>query len=162
MSNKRYLNDLDKIDIRLLSCLQENARISNVALAERVPLSPAPCLRRVRDLEASGVIRGYVTLLNPDALGLEVSTFIQVSLEKQIGNALRIFEETIESYPEVMECYLMTGSSDYLLRVVVSDLKALQVFIVDRLARIPQVSNIRSSVTLKQVKYKTALPIDLA
>lgn len=154
--------DMDKIDYRLLSCLQKNARISNVALAESISLSPAPCLRRVRDLETSGVIRGYVTLLNPEALGLEVSTFIQVSLEKQIGSALRIFEETIESYPEVMECYLMTGSSDYLLRVVVSDLKALQVFIVDRLASIPQVSNIRSSVTLKQVKYKTALPIDLA
>lgn len=159
MRNKLAKTNLDKIDIRLLARLQDNARISNVALAESVPLSPAPCLRRVRDLEASGVIRGYATLLHPEALGLDVSAFIQISLDKQIGSALRTFEETIDGYPEVMECYLMTGSSDYLLRVVVSDLKALQVFVVDRLARIPHVSNIRSSVTLKQVKYKTALPI---
>ncbi|MGE5385759.1 MAG: Lrp/AsnC family transcriptional regulator [Betaproteobacteria bacterium] len=153
---------LDAIDLRLLERLQGDARISNVALAEVANLSPAPCLRRVRDLEASGVIRGYVGLLDPEALGLHVSMFIQVSLEKQIGSALKTFEETIESYPEVMECYLMTGDSDYLLRVVGRDLKALQHFIVDRLARIPNVSNIRSSVTLKQVKYKTALPIELA
>ncbi len=153
---------LDAIDLRLLERLQTDARISNVALAESSNLSPAPCLRRVRDLEASGVIRGYVSLLDPEALGLDVSMFIQVSLEKQIGSALKTFEETIESYPEVMECYLMTGDSDYLLRVVGRDLKALQHFIVDRLARIPNVSNIRSSVTLKQVKYKTALPIELA
>lgn len=161
MRNKKPSLDLDEIDIRLLNRLQTDARISNVALAESVNLSPAPCLRRVRDLESAGIIRRYATLLNPEELGLEVSTFIQVSLEKQIGSALSIFEAAIEDYPEVMECYLMTGGSDYLLRVVVPDLKALQTFIVERLARIPHVSNIHSSVTLKQVKYKTALPIDL-
>lgn len=155
-------NQLDTIDLRLLERLQGDARVSNVALADSVHLSPAPCLRRVRDLESAGVIRGYVTLLDPDALGLDISMFIQVSLEKQVGDALRCFEETIATYPEVMECYLMTGAFDYLLRVVGRDLKALQGFIVDRLARIPNVSNICSSVTLKQVKYKTALPIDLA
>lgn len=162
MSNKHNNVDLDATDLRLLERLQGDARISNVALAESAHLSPAPCLRRVRDLEATGVIRGYVTLLNPETLGLHVSMFIQISLEKQVGNALQTFEETIAGYPEVMECYLMTGDSDYLLRVVGSDLKAMQSFIVDRLARIPNVSNIRSSVTLKQVKYQTALPIELA
>lgn len=161
MSNKFNTANLDATDLRLLERLQGDARISNVALAESAHLSPAPCLRRVRDLEACGVIRAYVALLNPEAIGLHVSMFIQVSLEKQIGNALQTFEETIASYPEVMECYLMTGDYDYLLRVVASDLKALQHFIVDRLACIPNVSNIHSSVTLKQVKYKTALPIDL-
>ena len=159
MGNKHINIELDEIDIRLLSRLQADARISNVALAESVNLSPAPCLRRVRELETAGVIRSYVTLLDPEELGLEVSTFIQVSLEKQIGSALQQFEDAIKNYPEVMECYLMTGGYDYLLRVVVPDLKALQTFIVDRLARIPHVSNIHSSVTLKQVKYKTALPI---
>ncbi|MBS1196891.1 MAG: ArsR family transcriptional regulator [Proteobacteria bacterium] len=159
MGNKNINIELDEIDIRLLNRLQADARISNVALAESVNLSPAPCLRRVRELEIAGVIRSYVTLLDPEALGLEVSTFIQVSLEKQIGSALQLFEDAIKNYPEVMECYLMTGGYDYLLRVVVPDLKALQTFIVDRLARIPHVSNIHSSVTLKQVKYKTALPI---
>ena len=160
MRNKRKLPEFDQFDIRLLNRLQNDARISNVALSEAANLSPAPCLRRVRDLEAAGVIRGYVTLLDPEALGLDVSVFIQVSLEKQVGQTLRTFEETIERYPEVMECYLMTGDSDYLLRVVARDLKALQGFIVDRLAKIPHVASIRSSITLKQVKYKTALPID--
>ena len=160
MRNKRKLPEFDQFDIRLLNRLQNDARITNVALAEAANLSPAPCLRRVRDLEAAGVIRGYVTLLDPEALGLDVSVFIQVSLEKQVGQALRTFEETIEGYPEVMECYLMTGDSDYLLRVVAPDLKALQGFIVDRLAKIPHEACIRSSITLKQVKYKTALPID--
>lgn len=161
MSNNREAFKLDPVDLRLLSQLQGDARITNVALAESANLTPAPCLRRVRDLETAGVIRGYVTLLDPEAVGLNVSVFIQVSLEKQVGSALRTFEETIGGYPEVMECYLMTGDADYLLRVVAVDLKALQSFIVDRLACIPNVANIRSSMTLKEVKYKTALPIGL-
>ncbi len=162
MSNIREESSLDPTDLRLLDHLQTDARITNVALAESASLSPAPCLRRVRDLEAAGVIRGYATLLDPEALGLHVSAFIQISLEKQVVNALRNFEETIASYPEVMECYLMTGDSDYLLRVVAHDLKGLQSLIVDRLARLPNVANIRSSIALKQVKYKTALPLGLS
>ena len=161
MRNISTTFDMDAIDLRLLNRLQGDARATNVALAESISLSPAPCLRRVRDLESAGVIRGYVTLIDPEAVGLHVSVFIQVSLEKQVANALKIFEETIDSYPEVMECYLMTGDPDYLLRVVAKDLKALQSFIVDRLACLPNVANIRSSMALKQVKYKTALPIDL-
>lgn len=159
MRNNQQQNPLDATDLRLLDQLQTDARSTNVALAERINLSPAPCLRRVRELEAAGVIRGYVTLIDPEAVGLHVSVFIQVSLEKQVANALRHFEETIASYPEVMECYLMTGDSDYLLRVVATDLKALQFFIVERIAGLPNVANIRSSMALKQVKYKTALPI---
>ena len=162
MSNIREESSLDPTDLRLLDHLQTDARITNVALAESASLSPAPGLRRVRDLEAAGVIRGYATLLDPEALGLHVSAFIQISLEKQVVNALRNFEETIASYPEVMECYLMTGDSDYLLRVVAHDLKGLQSLIVDRLARLPNVANIRSSIALKQVKYKTALPLGLS
>ena len=162
MSNIREESSLDPTDLRLLDHLQTDARITNVALAESASLSPAPCLRRVRDLEAAGVIRGYATLLDPEALGLHVSAFIQISLEKQVVNALRNFEETIAGYPEVRECYLMTGDSDYLLRVVAHDLKGLQSLIVDRLARLPNVANIRSSIALKQVKYKTALPLGLS
>ena len=162
MSNILEESSLDPTDLRLLDHLQTDARITNVALAESASLSPAPCLRRVRDLEAAGVIRGYATLLDPEALGLHVSAFIQISLEKQVVNALRNFEETIAGYPEVMECYLMTGDSDYLLRVVAHDLKGLQSLIVDRLARLPNVANIRSSIALKQVKYKTALPLGLS
>ncbi len=160
VSNKRSVAALGATGCRLLELLQADARITNVALADAVNLSPAPCLHRVRDLEAAGVIRGYVTLLDPETVGLDVSTSIQVSLEKQVGSALQVFEAAIDAWPEVMECYLMTGDSDYLLRVVVPDLKALQSFIVDRLARIPNVSNIRSSVAIKQIKYKTALPVE--
>lgn len=159
MGNKPLGRALDRTDFRILARLQDDARATNVALAETANLSPAPCLRRVRELEGAGVIRRYVTLIDPEKLGLDVSVFIQVSLEKQVESGLRVFEQTILKYPEVMECYLMTGDADYLLRVVVSDLKALQEFIVDRLARIPGVSNIRSSLALKQVKYKTALPL---
>ncbi len=162
MSNNREKPAIDATDLRLLARLQDDARITNVALAESANLSPAPCLRRVRELEAAGIIRGHVTLLDPEAVGLHVSMFIQISLDKQVGNALRAFEQLIASYPEVMECYLMTGDSDYLLRVVAADLNALQHFIVDRLACIPNVAHIRSSVTLKQVKYKTALPLGLS
>jgi Lrp/AsnC family leucine-responsive transcriptional regulator len=150
---------LDAIDARILAQLQENARLTNVELAARIGLSPSPCLARVRALEQSGLIDRYVTLLDPQKLGLNVSVFIHVSLEKQNEQALERFEAAIGAYPEVMECYLMTGDSDYLLRVVVADVPALERFIVDRLTKIPGVANIRSSFALKQVKYQTTLPL---
>jgi Lrp/AsnC family leucine-responsive transcriptional regulator len=153
------MHDLDGLDLRILTELQENARLSNVELAERVGLSPSPCLARVRALEASGLIARYVALLDPAAVGLNVSVFIQVRLEKQVDAALSRFETAITHMPEVMECYLMTGDSDYMLRVVVADIQALQHFIVDNLTKIAGVSNIRSSFSLKQVKFKTALPL---
>ena len=151
--------DLDSTDLRLLSELQENARLTNVELAARSGLSPSPCLARVRALEGSGVITRYVALLDPSRLGLNVSVFIQVSLEKQVDAALIRFENAIAAMPEVMECYLMTGDSDYMLRVVVANVPALQQFIVGRLTKISGVSKIRSSFALKQVKFKTALPL---
>ena len=151
--------DLDAIDQRIVGELQDNARLTNVELAARVGLSPSPCLARVRALEQSGVINRYVTLLDPAKHGLNVSMFIQVSLEKQIEPALEMFQAAISSFPEVMECYLMTGDSDYLLRVIVPDMQALEKFIVGRLSKTPGVANIRSSLALKQVKYKTALPL---
>jgi len=150
---------LDDTDLRILGALQEDARVTNSELAQRVFLSPSPCLRRVRELEEGGVIRRYATLLDPLALGLTVSVFIQVSLEKQVQNALDTFEKSVLAREEVMECYLMTGDADYLLRVVVSDVQSVERFIVDYLARIPGVSSIKSSFALKQVKYKTALPL---
>jgi DNA-binding Lrp family transcriptional regulator len=150
---------LDALDRRILDVLQRDARISNVDLAEKVNLSPSPCLRRVRELEGTGVIRRYAALLDPLALGLSVSVFIHVALEKQVERVLDTFETAIRDRPEVMECYLMTGESDYLLRVVVPDMPALERFIVDFLTRIPGVGNIKSSFALKQVKYETALPL---
>ena len=150
---------LDAIDWKILDRLQDDARLSNVELARAVHLSPSPCLARVRRLEKSGLIKRYVSLLDALALGLTVSVFIQVRLERQVESALEIFEREIAARPEVMECYLMTGDSDYLLRVLVADVQALERFIVDFLSRIPGVGNIKSSFALKQVKYKTALPL---
>ena len=118
MNNIYKVLKIDEVDLSILNRLQYEARISNVALAESVNLSPAPCLRRVRELENKGVISSYTTLLNADKLGWEVSVFIEVRLERQVESDLIDFEKCINSFPEVMECYLMTGSSDYLLRVV--------------------------------------------
>jgi Lrp/AsnC family leucine-responsive transcriptional regulator len=151
--------ELDAIDRKILARLQDDARIPNVELSDAVGLSPAPCLRRVRTLEEKGVIRKHVTLLDPSAVGLPVSIFVNVSLERQIEKALQRFESAVLTRPEVMECYLMTGDADYLLRVVCADLSAYERFLLDHLTQIPGVSSIRSSFALKQVKYSTALPV---
>ena len=127
---------LDATDLRILSELQGNAKLTNAELASRVNLSPSPCLTRVRALEQAGVIGRYVTLLDPTAIGLTVSVFIQISLDRQVEPALERFEQAVTQFPEVMECYLMTGDADYLLRVVVADLPELDQFIVQRLSRI--------------------------
>ena len=153
-------NALDEIDRRILSVLQENARIANVDLAGQVGVSASPCWRRVRDLEGSGVIARYVTLVDPVALGLQVDIFVQVTLEKQVEAALDVFENAVQERPEVMECYLMTGDADYHLRIVVADLQAYERFLMDHLTRVPGIANIRSSFALKQVKYTTALPLE--
>ncbi|MBP0594364.1 Lrp/AsnC family transcriptional regulator [Paraburkholderia sp. LEh10] len=153
---------LDRIDIAILQQLQQNARITNAELARAVNLSPTPCFNRVRALEKLGLFRQQVTLLDAEALGLRINVFIQVSLEKQVEDALRRFEQEVGERPEVMECYLMTGDADYLLRVVVPDMQSLERFIVQWLTKIPGVSNIRSSFALKQVRYKTALPLPVA
>lgn len=153
---------LDRIDIGILNQLQQNARITNAELARSVNLSPTPCFNRVRALEKLGLFKRQVTLLDPEPLGLSINVFIQVSLEKQVEHALQRFEKAISEQPEVMECYLMSGDADYLLRVVMPDMRALERFIIERLTTIPGVSNIRSSFALKQVRYKTALPLPAA
>jgi Lrp/AsnC family leucine-responsive transcriptional regulator len=151
---------LDPTDRKILAELQRDAKLTNVELARRVHLSPSPCLARVRALEEAGVIQRHVTLLDPHKVQLGVNVFIQVSLERQVDRALESFEDTVRQFPQVMECYLMTGDADYLLRVVVSDVEALQAFIVEELTRLPGIASIRSSFALKQVKYETALPIE--
>ena len=150
---------LDLIDLRILQALQTDGSLSNVELARRIHLSPSPCLTRVRNLEESGVIQRYVALVDPKAVGLHLSVFISISLKQQSKQALELFESRIVEQPEVMECYLMTGDADYLLRVVVPDIQSLERFILDQLSPIPGVDKIRSSFTLKQVRYKTALPM---
>lgn len=150
---------LDAIDRRILQQLQEHARTTNVELAEAVGLSASACLRRVRDLEQRRVIRGYAAIVDAGALGLGVSVMLNVTLERQIETALEEFERRITQWPEVMECYLMTGDADYLIRVVVPDLPAYERFLMDRLTRVPGIASIKSSFSLKQVVHRTALPM---
>jgi len=149
----------DGTDRRILEVIQEDARISNTELADRIGLSPSPCWRRVRTLEDNGVIERYVTLVNAKAVGLPITVFATVTLEKQVESALESFEKAVTERPEVMECNLMTGEFDYLLRVVVPDLTAYERFLMDHLTRIKGIASIKSSFSLKQVSYKTALPL---
>ena len=153
-------NKIDTIDLRIFHELQQCGKISKVDLAGRVGLSPSPCLSRVRALEQKGIIDRYVALVKPDRVGLLINVFIQVTLERQVEKVMETFEAKMEAYPEVMECYLMTGNSDYLIRLLVSDIKTLEAFIVQKLSTIDGVLNIQSSFALKQVKYKTELPIN--
>ncbi|WP_342725747.1 Lrp/AsnC family transcriptional regulator [Bradyrhizobium sp. B097] len=151
---------LDRIDIKILNELQQNASLTNVELASRVNLSPSPCLVRVRTLEKLGVIDRRIAVLDPAVLGIGVTAFIQVKLEKQVQLSLENFTRSIDRLSQVMECYLMTGDSDYLLRVMVSDIAALEDLIVNKLSRIQGVTSIRSNLALKRISHKTVLPID--
>ena len=149
----------DKKDLRILEILQEHARISNSDLAQHVDLSPSPCWRRVKALEKAGVIQQYVALVSAKSVGLPINVFATVTLDKQIESALEAFEKSVTERPEVMECYLMTGEFDYLLRVVVPDLEAYEHFLLEHLTRIKGIASIKSSFSLKQVCYKTTLPL---
>lgn len=151
--------NLDATDLRILDQLQRDGALSNVELARRVHLSPSPCLARVKALEASGVIDRYVAIANATQLGLGVNVFISISLKSQSKESLADFERRIAEHDEVMECYLMSGDSDYLIRVTVADIGALERFIVEQLSPISGIDKIRSSFALKQVRYKTALPL---
>jgi DNA-binding Lrp family transcriptional regulator len=149
----------DLLDLRLLDELQRDGALSNVELARRVHLSPSPCLARVKALETAGVIERYVALVNAGKLGLGLNVFISISLKTQSKESLAAFEGRIAEHDEVMECYLMTGDSDYLIRVAVPDIGALERFILEQLSPIEGIEKIRSSFALKQVRYKTALPL---
>jgi Lrp/AsnC family leucine-responsive transcriptional regulator len=150
---------LDTLDLRILNELQRDGGLSNVALAQRVGLSPSPCLARVKALQASGVIRQYVALLDAQQLGLNLNVFISISLKQQTRAALEAFEARVCAREEVMECYLMTGDADYLIRVALPDMAALERFILEQLSPMKEIEKIRSSFALKQVRYKTALPL---
>lgn len=152
---------LDAVDLRILAELQQDGSLTNVELARRVHLSPSPCLARVKALEAAGVIERYVALASAKQLGLGLSVFINISLKSQAKDSLAAFERRIAEHDEVMECYLMTGDSDYLIRVAVPDIAALERFILEQLTPIPGIEKIRSSFALKQVRYKTALPLPI-
>lgn len=150
---------LDAIDRRLLAALQDNGRLSATELAEKVGLTTSPCLRRIRNLEEAGVIQGYSTVIDQTKVGLPVSVFVSVKLERQREDTMLRFEEAIRRSPEVVECYLMTGTRDYLLRVAARDLTGYERFLKQTLTRLDGVASIESSFALAQVKHSSALPI---
>jgi Lrp/AsnC family leucine-responsive transcriptional regulator len=151
--------ELNEMDRKILDSLQRNGRMTNQNLSEEIGLSPSPCLRRVRSLEDSGVISGYVAIVNPDAVGLLVTAFIRVRLDQQDDSHLALFEAAIAGFPEVMECYLMTGESDYQLRVMVGSLGEFEDFLRHKLTRIKGVSQVTTSFALRPIVYRTALPV---
>jgi Lrp/AsnC family leucine-responsive transcriptional regulator len=150
---------IDEIDRKILRHLQVDGRMSLADLAGKVGLSPSPCLRRVRMLEKSGVIARYVAVLDQRAVGLPVSVFVSIKLDSQRQDSLDRFAKAIERWPEVLECYLMTGPRDYWLRVVVPDLDAYERFVRQKLTRLEGIASIESSFALEQVKYTNVLPV---
>ncbi len=152
--------ELDRYDRLILESLQKDGRISNQELADAISLSPSPCLRRVRQLEESGLIDGYVAVLNARKLGLTLMAFIQISMDKHTPERFAQFEDTVGRYSEVLECHLITGqSADYLLKVIVKDMDGYQQFLLQKLTRIEGVSGVHSSFVLKSPIMTTALPL---
>ncbi|MDU0343141.1 Lrp/AsnC family transcriptional regulator [Bosea rubneri] len=152
---------LDDIDRRIVQALQADGRMSIQDLAAQVGLSPSPCARRVRLLEDAGVIKGYVAVIDQEKLGLPVSVFASIKLERQREEELDRFGAAVQRWPEVADCYLMTGQRDYLLRIIVSDLAAYERFLKDKLTRLDNVASIESSFALGQVKRSFSVPVEL-
>ena len=150
---------LDEIDRKILTLLQQDSRLTLQEIADKVGLSPSPCHRRIRLLEERGIIAGYTATVDQRAVGLPVSVFVSIKLARQKEEDLQRFAKAVATWPEVLECYLMTGHRDYLLRVVVSDLSAYERFLKQKLTRVDGISSIESSFALDQIKYATALPL---
>jgi Lrp/AsnC family leucine-responsive transcriptional regulator len=152
---------LDRTDRRILQAMQVNARISNLELAEVVGLSPTPCSRRVKRLEKSGLIRAHVTLLDQAMLGLKLTAYIGISMDRHTPDRFEAFEAEVTRFPEVMECSVVTGqSADYLLKAVVPDMEYYERFLLGKLTRIEGVTGVHSSFELRRVVHKTNLPLD--
>ena len=151
---------LDRTDRRILEQLQADGRLSNQELAERVLLSPSPCLRRVRALERSGVIQRYAAVLDPLRVGLELLAYVSVKLEKRGKMPVDQFTRAVQSWPEVISCFSMTGDMDYLMRVQVENLAHYSRFIMDKLLKQPGVIDIKSNFVLERVKETTVLPLE--
>ena len=144
--------NLDQIDIRILRELSRNGRITSIDLSNRIGLSPSPTTRRVRRLEGAGVISGYSARIDEVALGFDVSVFVSVRLDRQVDDALATFERAIAAFPEVVDCWLMTGDRDYLLRVVTENMREFERFLVGKLTKVDGVASIQSSIPLRRVK----------
>ena len=152
--------ELDRYDRQILRQLQEDGRLSNQELADRIGLSPSPCLRRVRALEEAGIIAGYRALVNAKALGLSLMALIHISMDQHTPERFDGLEVAVRNIPEILECQLITGqAADYQLKVVVRDMDAYQELLLNRITRIPGVTGVHSSFVLRRVVDKTALPV---
>ena len=151
---------LDNLDKHILRLMQENSRISNLELADQVGLSPTPCARRVKRLEESGLIKGYATLLDAEALGLNLTAIIGISMDRHTPDRFEQFERAIVEMPEVLECSIVTGqSADFLLKVMVRNMRHYEKFLLGKLTKLNGVTGVHSSFVLRQVVNKTALPL---
>ena len=150
---------MDAYDLNILRNLQDEGRISNLQLAEKIHLSAPQTLRRVRSLEESKVILGYRAQVNPKSIGLTVTAFVNLSLDREQFRNVREVERNIMSFPNILECHTISGDSDYLLKVVAEDLKSLSQFLTDKLMQVPGVANLRSMICLEEIKPVSGLPI---
>lgn len=153
------MHELDSKDLQILTELQQNARLSNQELSERVNLSPSPCLRRVKLLEERGVIKGYTALVDQKAFGLPLTVFIHIKLDQHSEEAVRTFERSVETIEEILDCFLMTGGVDYLLRMVTKDLDAYENFVRKTLHAIPGIASIDTSFAYGVVKQCQTFPL---
>lgn len=152
-------SELDAIDRRIISVIQGDGKITVNELAERVGLSPSPCARRVRLMEEAGIIKGYAAIIDQKKVGLPISAFASIKLERQREEDLERFARAVSGWPEVVDCYLMTGQRDYLMRIVARDLDAYERFLKDKLTRLDGVGSIETSFALGQVKRSEVLPL---
>ncbi|MDJ0653799.1 MAG: Lrp/AsnC ligand binding domain-containing protein [Xanthomonadales bacterium] len=161
MPKQRQSRQLDKTDLRILATLQQEGRLSNVALARSVNLSPTPCLERVRRLEREGFIKHYSAVLNPALLGAGLLVFVEITLQRTNREVFREFRKSVTQFPEVLDCHLVSGNFDYLIKARVPDMKAYRNLLGERLLSLPGVSGSRSYVVMEELKETLALPIDV-
>ena len=160
MTKGNFVSKLDRYDLSILAELQRDARISNQELAERIGLSPSPCLRRVRTLEESGLITGYRALVDAKKLGLSLMALLHISMDKHTPERFANFEKKVAAQPEVLECLLITGQeADYQLKVIIRDMDAYQELLLNRITRIEGVTGVHTSFVLRRVLDKTAVPV---
>jgi len=157
--NNQY--DLDQIDLRILEQLQQDARISNIDLAREVGLSPSSCHRRMRMIEEAGLVQQYVTLLNRAAVGLKLTAFVEVALNHKDAKTITAFQQVAHELPEIMECHVMTGDSDYMLRIATKDIESFRSLIMNNILTMPGVDRTRTNISLGEIKYTTTLPLSL-
>ncbi len=153
-------HNLDKIDLKILKILQENAKITNLQLSAEIGLSPAPTLERVKKLENAKFIKGYYTEVNEEALGVGIKAIIQITLTRQIENAIANFKKEINKIPEIMECYQVTGSADYILIVMLKDIRDFEMLISTRLSKMEEIGQMQTMMILSKVKDSKVLPLN--